>query len=173
MTRNQQLLSYGVVFAVMLSLAAGWSVNWALEQKQKARIAAKDVARCEQLVQSIMRLRGKPTVAMTEAMEVQELGQRIESASSKAQLPNAALEGVFPQPPGRVEGSPYLQKPTSLVMRGVSLPQLTTFLHDLTNDTGMNVRDLRLRTPHGQVDDHIWDAEATLTYLIYSPASKD
>jgi hypothetical protein len=68
-----------------------------------------------------------------------------------------------------VGDTPYLQKPTTLELQGVSLTQLASFLYHLTSEPGLVVRDLRIRSPRRDDVGSQWNAEATLTYLIYSP----
>jgi len=54
----------------------------------------------------------------------------------------------------------------------VSLKQVATFLYALTDGSGLRVQELRLRSPHGDVAPDVWDAETTVTYLMYAPGSK-
>jgi hypothetical protein len=165
---TRQTLLIGILFLLLVA-AAAWSVNWMQHQRQLAQYAADDLAKCQALAKRIETLRGQPAVASAEAMGVQELGQRIEKASSRASLGDSALKGVFPQAARRVGDSPYMQKPTAVTLRRVSLKQLTTFLHDLTEGSGLKVRNLRIRAPRGEQGEGQWNAEATLTYLIYQP----
>jgi hypothetical protein len=163
----------GILVGLMLAMLAGlaaWNVEWMLGQRSSAQQAANDLAECEHLAAGIKLLRDKPAVASTEAMGVQELGKRLEAASGKAAIAQSSVRGVSPQNAHRVGDSPYLVKPTALALKGVSLSQVATFLYHLTSDAGLSVRDLRLRA--GRADDAggVWDAEVTLTYLIYSPA---
>jgi hypothetical protein len=167
----RQIVLAGVML-VLLAAAAAWSVQWMVEQRGRARAASENLARCKQLADAIRALRNRPAVASAEAMGIQELGQRIEAACKQAKFEGAALEGVFPQSARRVGDSPYLVKPTALALRGVTLTQLVTFLHHLTDGSGLSVRDVRLRTPHGEAAHTVWDAEATVTYLMYAPVRK-
>ncbi len=153
---------------VMLGGAAAWSFGWMLEQRELARLDAEDLAACRQLAESIAKLRQQPAVAASEAMDVQELGTRITVASQQAGLADQ-LQGVFPQPVRRMGDSPYVQKSTTLSLRGVSLVQIATFLHHLTLDSGLNVRDLRISSKDAGPGGSLWDAEADVAYLIYQP----
>jgi hypothetical protein len=168
--RRGTILVGGVVAA--LAVAAVWSTHRMTEQRGIAHQTAQDLVQCQEHARAIESLRKKPTVASAEAMGVQELGKRIESASRRAQLPAASLEGVFPQRERRVGNSPYLHKPTVLALRDVSLLQTATFLYYLTDGSGLTVSELRLRSPHGEAADDRWDADATLTYLVYAPSSQ-
>ncbi len=159
------------VMLAMLVIAAAWNVLWMLDQRETALGAARDLADCKVLAGEIRALRDAPAVAAAEAMGVQELGRRIEAASRQVGLGKDALEGVLPQAPRRLGNTPYVQKPTVLAIRGVTLRQAALFLHHLTAESGLSVRDLRLRIPHGDVPRDVWDAEATLTYLMYVPTA--
>lgn len=154
---------------LMLAVGAGWSVNRMLTARAEAGLAAADRAEARRVAEAIVALRDQPAVAATRAMGERQLIQRIETAAADVGLPADALEGTFPQNARRVGDSPYLRKPTAITLRAVSLEQLTAFLAELTAESNLTVDDLRLRVPHGDNDGELWDAEATITYLIYSP----
>jgi hypothetical protein len=166
--RKRQAILVGVMLA-MLSVGAVWNLNWMLEQRQDARRAAGDLVACEVLAEQMGQLRSKPAVASAKDMGVRELGSKIDAASARARLGRTALRGVDPRSARPVGDTPYLQKPTTLDLQQVTLPQLTSFLYHLTNEPGLVVRDLRLRSPRRRAEGKDWNAEATLTYLIYSP----
>ena len=169
--RRRQTVAIGLLLAMLVG-GVVWSVDWMLGRRQAARYAAEDMASCRELARDIESLRQKPKVAATEAMGAGELGQRIQAASRQANMGEASIEGIYPQPPHRVGESPYVQKPTALALRGVSLPQLAAFLYHLSADGGLSVRDLRLRSPHSDAAQDTWDAEVTVTVLVYAPAGK-
>jgi hypothetical protein len=76
--------------------------------------------------------------------------------------------------PVRVADSAYLEKPTTVQLRTVSLSQLVDFLCQLSGgENGPQVKALRLTTPHLTEDDNRWSVELTLTYLIYSPPPRE
>jgi len=162
------------VMVAMFTIAALWNANWMFRQRALAQRASVDLAESQQLAAAIASLREQPAVASDEVMGVQALGTKIVAASQRARLnigedDQAVSEFIYPQPPRRMGDSPYMIKPTALTLREISLEQLVTFLYHLTDEAGLSVRDLRLRTPHSATSEHLWDAEATLTYLIYTP----
>jgi hypothetical protein len=167
--RRAILLGAVGLIVVVATLA---SLNWMWQQREAAQAAADETAACRQLASTIESLRAAPKVASTGDQGVEELGARIKSATLQAGFSEAAIEGVFPQSARRLGDSPYLQKPVALALRGVTLDQLATFLYHLTEGSALNVRDLRLRTPHGDVARNTWDADATLTCLQYEPSGK-
>ena len=169
--QKRQILLVSVMLG-MLAIAAMWSLSRASEQASNAQYAMDDLTECQRLADSIAAFRSKPTIASAKVKEDYEMGARIDDASKKANLPPDSLQGLFPQSARRRGRSSYLEKPTSLALRDVSLPQLATFLHHLSDNTGLTVRDVRIRTPHGSESGNRWDAEATVTYLIYQPTTK-
>lgn len=166
---RRQLLLFSSLL-LLLALLAAWNVDWMLSHKRAARNAAQDLAQCRSLADEIQTLRDRPAVASPDAIGVQELGSRIEAAAANAGLTPSAVEGVFPQPPQRVADLPYLRKPTLLTLRAVPLQQLVLFLYHLTEGSTLKIRDLRLRAASRDGPEDLWHADATVTYLIYSPA---
>jgi hypothetical protein len=166
--RKRQAILVGVMMA-MLAIAAVWSLGRMFEQRRSARRAATDLAAVTAMAQRMKGLRDQPAVASAQDMGVRELGTRIDEASGKAGLPRNALRSVDPRSARPVGDTPYLQKPTTLELQGVSLTQLASFLYHLTSEPGLVVRDLRIRSPRRDDVGSQWNAEATLTYLIYSP----
>lgn len=140
-----------------------------LDRRAGAQIAANELVQCNELAKAITSLRDQPSVVSNEEMGVRQLGERIKAATEHADFDGAALEGIFPQAARRVGNTPYLSKPTSLSLRGVSLAQLAAFLLHVSDGSGLTVRDIRLRAPRSEATTHLWDAELTLSYLIYSP----
>jgi hypothetical protein len=155
---------------VLLAGAAGWSANWMAAQRAVARSAARDLAECKRLAEQIRELRRKPNVASSEALGDQELGKRIAEASRQARFDSVPADVLHPAP-RRVGDSPYLRKPTVLRLDKVALPQLVVFLYQVTEESSLNVRSLKLTAPRGEANARVWDARVTLTYLIYEPAS--
>jgi len=149
-----------------------WTLGWMLEQRQLAQDAADDLATCRRLVVEIESLRQKPTLAVTEGTDVRELGEKIQAASLQAGLSDGAVQSILPQAARPLGDSHYAQKPTSLTMRSVSLPQLAAFLYYLTYEPGLTVRDMRVRSQQGDSAQNVWDADVTIMYLVYSPPSK-
>lgn len=142
-----------------------------MDRKATARDELQKLRDCERMAADIMAFRDQPTVASDEEMGIQELGDQISSALESAGLRADVIDGMYPQSERRLGDTPYMQKPTQLVCRQVPLPQLAVFLYDLSDDTGLRIRDLRLRVPRDDQNNHAWDVDATLTYLIYSPVS--
>jgi len=169
MNLSKRLVVWTCVFLLLLLAVAAFSFDWMLQQRTAAQYAAQDLSQCHVYAAQINELKNEPHVAAAQEIGIQELGARIEAASKAAALGQNALESVYPQAASRLGNTPYVVKPTALSLRGTTLSQLTAFLYHLSNDSGLTVRELRLRTPRGSENANVWDAEATLTYLIFSP----
>jgi hypothetical protein len=169
--QKRRALLIGLLIS-MLAVAALWSWDAMASQRRLAEQAAADLGDCRRLAGDIAELRGKPAVARTEDVGVRALGDRIETSAAEAGLSGSWLEGVYPQSARREGDSPYMTKPTVLAVRAVTLGQLAAFLYHLTEDPALSVADLRLRSPHGETSRDQWDAEATVSYLIYSPSQQ-
>ncbi|MEX2672297.1 MAG: hypothetical protein WD294_09335 [Phycisphaeraceae bacterium] len=166
---RKHALLYGMLL-VMLAVAAVWNFTAMTEQRALAHAQAEDLLVCATLADQIKTLRTGPGVASSEAKNVQELGQRIEAASQQAGL-SGELVGVAWQNASRIGETDYVRKPVRLSLRGVSLPQMTTFLHHVTNASAVAVRDLRIS---GRNDaSETWQAEAALTSLVYQPLPEE
>ncbi len=169
---TRRILLAGLVLG-LLAVAAARNGLWMADRRQAARRATEDLAACEHLAARIEALRARPAVASAEAMGVQEFGQRFAAASKAVGLTLEEVPNVIPQTARRVGNSPYLVKPTDMMLRGVTLEQVVTFLGRLTADSGLTVSELHLRAPHGEAVSPIWDADVTVTYLMYAPIEPD
>jgi len=158
---------------IAMTLMTDWTVRYMLTQRDLARRSATELAACEAFATQIKALRDKPAVAQAGGLSDRALGERITAASNRAGLAGDQwLQSVEPQRARALGDLPYQLKPTRFALRGVTLVQLASFLHYLTGDAGLSVHDLRFRTPHGDAATDVWNAEATVTYLIYAPSKK-
>jgi hypothetical protein len=158
---------------VLAALAAINAAVWAAAQRTGASLAIADAQACERLVQTITTDRRERQVASSEKTGIQALGRHIQLAAQQADLPDTALQGIYPQSGRRMADSPYMVKPTVLSLRRVNLGQIAVFLYHLTAESGLRVRDLRLRSPRDESTEEVWHVEATVTYLIYAPATTE
>jgi len=169
--QRRQTILVAVMLGMML-LAAGWSTARMLGHRQDARYAAEDLQRCQQLADQIKQHQSKDAVASTgddAALQEQKLAQRVNEAATKANLTGPWQQGIEHRREVRIEDSPYMRKPAVLITRGLTLYQLSMLLHHLTYESPYTAEQLQLRTPPGEETGNRWDADVTLTYLIYSP----
>lgn len=170
MTPTLRLATLLGVLCLILAGLAAWSFADMAEKKHVTHDAAADLAEVKKLAERIIEVRDQPAIAGSYELELDELTRQIEEAADKAELPGGSLVRIWPEAARRVGDSPYKEKPTQILLRQVTLRQITIFLHELSNsESGLNVQSLRVVAPHRDVEDDTWTAEATITYLIYSP----
>lgn len=169
--RRRQMVLVGIMIS-MIGLVAGWSTLRMLSYRQAAIRTAQDLHECRQLVDSIGVLQDQDAVASSGeniARQEQELAQRINEASSKANLTGAWQQSIEHRREVRIDDSPYMRKPAVLVTRGLTLHQLAILLHHLTYESPYTADQLQIRTPPGEETGSRWDVDVTLSYLIYAP----
>lgn len=169
--QRRQSVLIGVMLAMML-VAAGWSTVRMFGYWRDAAYAAEDLQRCEQLADQIKQYQNQDAFASTgddAALQEQKLAQRVNEAAQKANLTGSWQQGIEHRREVRIDDSPYLRKPAVLITRGLTLSQLALLLHHLTQDSPYTAEQLQLRTPPGEEAGNRWDADVTLTYLIYAP----
>lgn len=159
-----------IVMLAMLSTAVAWSLGDLVEKKEAARFSAEDLQACKDMADQISLLRKGPTIATSREMQGRELGARIDTAARQAGLSSDALVSRDGLSARKLRNQPYLQKPTQLTLRGVTMPQLISFLRGLTVDSGLSVQDLNLTASPAASPAETWDVITTVTYLIYSPS---
>lgn len=123
---------------------------------------AADAARIESLATA-------PRVASERQRPNDELLAQVRDALEAASIPLDRWIGNDPSPAVRLVQSPYKRLSVRLSFQNVSLRQVVQFAYHLTDmDASLSVSDLRLSAPQSR-DTETWDADLTLSYLIYSP----
>ena len=167
MRTKPMLMAMGVSVAV-LCVAAFWRVGWMNGQAEEARRNHADLADCRVFAERIERFDSGGEVATGEEMEQHDLGSLAEAAFTKARVPGKPIKQIDPTMQARRVGrTSYLIKPTTITVRGVTRTQLIEAMYYLTEGTKLSVRDLTLSAPRSTQDHRVWDADVTLTYLIY------
>jgi len=170
---NRQPILVGVML-VMLTAIAAWSLSTMFASRSDAMTTAQSVSQTKLLAEQIVALRTEDNDAQSQgeaSQQDQALRQRIQLAAGRAGLAADGpwLESVDPRAPSRVGDTPYQRLPTEVRLRGVPMRQLVTLLFHLTDKSNLEVHELRLTPADAASDQNIWDADATLTHLIYSP----
>lgn len=161
------------VLTVALIGMAGWSFGQLRSGRAAAETAARSLSDCEAIASQIRSLTERPAAAAAAELQVSLLTKGIERAAQSARLSPQSLVRISPQPLRRLADTAYQEKPTQLELRGLSLQQLMAFIHILSTDgSGLRVSALRVAAPRGQEESELWDAQATLTYLVYAPPIK-
>ena len=173
--RRQSDLLFCLLLAGLATFAL-WCGHRLTASRAAAVVAAQNLRACETLVNKIAALSSRPSLAALHARSDTELTRRIEEQAAKALLPSQSILRIEPRTPQRIADTAYLEQPTSLELRGVTLQQLITFLVFLLDEeTELRVTTLRLTAPRHETryaGQEQWSAELTLTYLIFSPISR-
>ena len=162
------------VMLLVVLIAAVAMTTWSFRQLAAAEAASgrsrDDLVVCRQLARRIGALRHKPALAGSQELQLNELARRIEQACQSADVPPDSLVRIWPEQARRVGDTNYKEKPTQILLRQVTLRHIIRFLHALTGDeSGLWVKTIRLVAPRDGHDHNHWTAEATISYLIYTP----
>jgi hypothetical protein len=173
MIRTQQQILAVLIGVGLIGLNI-WAYFAVSDARDEAARASWDAQTCHQLADRIIRLRTGPSVARNKEEAEQATSQRIESVANACNIAGDALAAIDPGTPVRVADSAYLEKPTTVQLRAVSLPQLIDFLCQLSgSENGLRIKALRLTAPHQAEDNNHWNVELTLAQLIYSPPPRE
>ncbi|MFW5840780.1 MAG: hypothetical protein ACOCZE_09385 [Planctomycetota bacterium] len=162
-----------VVMLAMLAGAAAWSIDSAMDNADRAARAADALGQTRSLAEQIRQLRQAPTVARTGEIAITQMGREISSAAEAANLQPGSIQGVQPRPARRLGQSDYMTKATTISLQGVGLGQLTMFLYHISDRTNLTVSELQLQGRRDGQSGGPWNAQATVTYLIYAPAENN
>jgi len=158
------------VLAGLLCLAMLWCQNRQSRQKQRALAAMEGLAECRRIAARIRQARRRPALAAERELLGSQITSLIENAARSAGITPDRLVSITPQRADRVGESVYKEKPTLVSLKGVTLKQLVTMVHKLVSSAdGLYAERLWLAAPRPQDTGNLWDAELTLTYLIYDP----
>lgn len=166
----------GVMLAGFVALSI-WSYLQLKQNRGASAAAAASLQECRELAGQIHDLRAQPLRAGLWAHSRTELAERIEESANNAQVPFAHVMRIDPLGARRIDNTAYLQQATSVQLESITLKQLVTLVSSLTeSDGGLQVPAIRLlvskNAPRASTGAEIWDAEVTLTYLIFSPTSE-
>lgn len=158
------------LIAMTLLIALAGSGQWFFTQRAKARIAMADSAACVRLADRIAALRTRPGMIQTQAIEQTDLVRRIETALRQAGILPASLIRIAHPSPRRIADTSYEERTAQISLHHVTLKQLISALYALsTGKEKLTVKSCRLSAPRDPNDDTTWQAEVTISYLIYSP----
>ena len=155
---------------ILLALLAAWSYCQMTTHRSAAYRSAGELSDCIELAAQIKASDQEPQRVQAGALAHTDLTRRIERAAGAANIGSEALTRIDAAPPRRLAKLPYEERPTRVSLDAVSLPQLVEFLYGLSAQThDLWVKDLRLRAPRGEEIGDRWQAETTISYLIYTP----
>lgn len=158
----------GAVFGVLIA-ALVWGVFHYRDAMDRAHRAADQAQEVRALADQITALTDQPTLAVTETDEVQQLSGLIEASAAGSGIEPHQIASINAQDARRVGQSPYYRLPTRVQLDGVVLTRLVDLLGRLTEGGRIRVDDCRVAAPHGEIVGQTWNAEFTLSYLVYDP----
>ena len=147
------------------------------ESYLSCRDAARNLDRCRELADAMVRLRSMPRVASQPSVpeSVEDFASRVEKAARRAGIPREAILRVDPQPLRRIGETSYQERVVFLELHAVTVRQVITLLATLLGESNLfHVRNLRLTAPGGP-DNTLperWHAEITLTNLVFAPINR-
>jgi hypothetical protein len=106
----------------------------------------------------------------------QEVSRRLNTAAAVAGIPDK-LKDVDPKnPPVRLGNTDYSEQPVILRFEGVTLQQLTRYLHELAaSDPGSRAKSVELSPPEMPAATgagELWTADVSIAYLTRQKESK-
>lgn len=134
--------------------------------------AADNAQTCRELSRRILELKKKPELISGNMSSTAQIAQSVESAMVQAEIPAGKLVRIEPRSAKRFEKTPFLEQPSHLEFREVTMEQLIRFLHAVSTQNHLETIELRLHAPRSTVSEtgpEIWNAELVLTNTIYSP----
>ncbi len=140
--------------------------------RRSAIEAAENSIACKDFSRKIVELKKKPELISGQMSSTAQIAQSVEAAMVEAAITADKLVRIEPRSATRFEKTPFLEQPSHLELRDVTMEQLVRFLHTLQTQNRLETRDLRLHAPRMLSIDsspEIWSAELVLTNIIYSP----
>jgi hypothetical protein len=160
-----------LLLIVGLSILTFWLYG-ELGRAHRGALEAAAMARSSrEFSQRIIELKKKPELISGQMSSTAQIAQSVESAMQEAEIPAAKLVRIEPRSAIRYEKTPFLQQPSHLELREVTLEQLIRFIHVLSIRNRLEATDLRIHAPRSagmEPGPELWNAELTLTNTIYS-----
>jgi hypothetical protein len=174
--------------AIGLALAGGLGLSgvYLAGQRQAYDNAAGEAARCRELAQQIMDVRGAATAAakMT-ATGAHSIGNaddesaKIGSASDAVGIAMENIDRIEHDDGQRVGSSPYVRRQTEISLRGLSLERVMDFIDDLqSGPTPLTAQSLNLSPANRsggddlQKGNELWDVVLSVASMRYEPRDK-
>lgn len=182
--RVPRSLTAAVLVVLGSALLAGWSVLRLDESRDAVAWEIETLHDVETFAHTIAAYRQAPKTVSERELESTLLARLIEHSAERADIPRRALDRIWPQPPRRVDDTPYQRAATQLLLRDVTMPQAASFLNSLaTASTPLSIDAVRLSAPRSEASNaggnfagggggETWTLEATVSHLHYQPAAE-
>lgn len=168
-----QALRVSVAVLMLLVCIASWSYYTMASHRSTAHRSAQELTDCVELVAQIKAIDQQPKRAQSDVLAHTDLTQRIEQAADLSGIDAVNLTRIASSPPRRLAKLPYEERPTSIALGDVTLPQLVEFMHRLGDQAeGLWIKNISLHAPRGEEVGDRWMADTTISYLIYIPSSE-
>ena len=164
--------------------ASSCFVIYAYQKMASSHRAAMDSVeqwnQCRELADQIKGLQDKPLKVAERLQTAVQLARTLEESAQAANIQLDQLIRIDPRPVRQIENTPYQEQATYFELRKVTLRQLILLLHKISNEhQGTTVVDLRLESTRtggmnaeyatNSTQEETWDAEVTLTSLVFNP----
>jgi outer membrane murein-binding lipoprotein Lpp len=134
----------------------------ASSRRDQASRAAQDLADTRVLVSRIAAARQAGDEGGDRFLDIPT---RIKHAANAAAISDEAVATITPGDPQRLGTSDYSEVSVPLGVEGVHARQLITFLHVASRpELGLNVKKVRMARAA-----EVWNADVTLSYLVFTP----
>ena len=168
MTRTRIFLAAGIIAAVAACAAAG---IWLVQCQARYARAGADLDSCARSAARICQCRQSPAMAAEQERQTAATNGPIESAAKAAGVPLERIVRISHEPPRWLGDTPYKEKPTQVIMKGVTLRQFFALAGALANGPEpLALASVRLAAPGADDTGDLWNVELTLTYLIFDPS---
>lgn len=167
---NQRTLVLSLILIGLLSVAACVAAMHLAGQRAAACRAGEDLAECRRLADRIRGLSTRPRRASDHEQLSSETSTLIEKAAAAAGVSGGRLVSIHPEPAQRVAESVYKEKPTRIILRGVTVRQSVELMQRLAaGEHALSIKSVNLTAVTPQDDRDVWNADVVVTYLIYDP----
>ena len=167
---NRRTLLLSLTLIALLGAAAAAAAIHLAGRRAAASQAAGDLVECRHLADQIRRLSARPRRASDHERLSSETSTLIEKAAAAAGVTGGRLVSIHPEPAQRVAESVYKEKPTRIVLRGVTVRQTVELMQRLAaRENPLSVKSVNLTAATPQEDRDAWHADIVVTYLIYDP----
>ncbi len=172
-SRTTQLL---IVLLIAAAAVMGVAYSRLGTAREHAALRQSDLALCMADLAEMTSGAG-PGIVVRPGVDDPELNRRLRAAATIAGVPNE-LVSIDPGPARQVRDTDYDETVVYLRLDNVTLRELVTFLHQLSEkDKALRTKMLQLAPPTQTgivrptvaLAGELWTADVTLAYLSYSP----
>ncbi len=169
--KQRENIMLAVMFG-LLAIVALWTHGQMSKARSAAEITSDDVQICQKLISTMKKSAHRPTMASDHEKLNTETNSFIERAASEAKIDSKSLIRITPEPARRMGDTAYKEKPTMIFLKNITLEQLVSLSHGLqTAEQQLAPKFIRIVAPQQNDTSLKWNAEVSVTYLIYAPPS--